>query len=1033
MPFHLQLFGPVSLRQDGVAEHAVRRKSIALLAYLIIEDRALARDHLADLFWPDLPLNKAKRNLSWCLSNLAAYLPDCLLVTLQSVRYVGHVDLVVDTVQAGLWLRQRYLSAQQQALDLMHGPFMDGFTFDDLPELETWHLAQQEIWRQRQQRLFAQVIDGLCALGQAELAVVYARRWVEGFPWAEEAHRALISCLVADGRPDLALDAYAACRRILRKELDVDPSPETEALYREIQSKQRGVSTTAQKLPAQLPLFLTPLIGRDTELDRLTRRLKDPNYRLVSLVGAGGSGKTRLAVAAAEKLHADFGDGVVFVSFAEVPSSAAEAETRERLYAVLAEGLGLAHEPGKRSAQVTRYLAQRHLLIVLDNFEDFVSQADFVLGLLQVAPRLSLLVTSRQPLGVTAEFVLPLVGLHVPDSNDWQEAAQAESVQLFVERMERTFFGVPDAADVRREIVNLCRFVEGSPLAIELLAPLVAQDPSAQWTASLYHNLDLLATLREDLPARQRSLRTVFAQTWGLLIADEQRLLSACAVFKAPFAVDTAAALFEGSAHIRRRLMSLVERSLLKMDGVCFSMHPLVQQFAAEKLAAEPSWQAVVQRAHAQYFMGRLAQAQDKLYTVDEAETIRALVHVREEIFAAWSWCVGQGEVEILARQAHTLSVLCDLRGWWREGETLLAAAAEVATRSAASALLSARLRTRQAVMLFRQSRYAEARQVAGEVLTQLTKMESADPAISADLLAEIAFAEKTLGNIAHLSGDSVTSLSFYRRSLERYRHLRRPIEIAQSLSNLAMPLYMTDNLEDRREAEALLQESLALRRAVGDINGVSVTLSNLGSQAARQQDWITAQRYHLEVLALRRTLDDWPGLARTLDSLAGTAYILGDYAASAAWAAEGEQLSRQLNHDETLARLLILKGRALCALGQYGAAQPALRQGLVLTRRLGVQVNLLFALYALVLGVADGPSPRPVADAVLWPRLVQLTAHVAQNPSTLTSTAQRAQTLLTRLLAAALGMDVYVNVGKGCSLEEAVQVGYQVVEFLKE
>ncbi|MBI1298336.1 hypothetical protein GC175_25660 [bacterium] len=318
MSFQLQLFGPVSLHLDGAIEHNVRRKSLALLAYLITEDRSLARDHLADLFWPDLPLNKAKRNLSWSLSNLAAHLPTCLHITSQRVRYVGHADLVVDTVQAGAWLHQHELQVQRQALDVMHGPFMDGFTLNGLAELETWHLAQQEIWRRRQQqqRLFVQVIDGLCAAYEDETAVVYALRWVQIFPWDEEAHRAVMSCLAASGRPDLALDHFAECRRILRAEVDLDPSPETESLYREIQAQQ-AAATGAQQAPPHLPSFLTPLIGRDGELDRLTRRLKAPNYRLVALVGAGGSGKTRLAVAAAEKLRADFGDYAASCVWAE--------------------------------------------------------------------------------------------------------------------------------------------------------------------------------------------------------------------------------------------------------------------------------------------------------------------------------------------------------------------------------------------------------------------------------------------------------------------------------------------------------------------------------------------------------------------------------------------------------------------------------------------------------------------------------------------------------------------------------------------
>ncbi|MEZ4557058.1 MAG: hypothetical protein R2854_11530 [Caldilineaceae bacterium] len=230
---------------------------------------------------------------------------------------------------------------------------------------------------------------------------------------------------------------------------------------------------------------------------------------------------------------------------------------------------------------------------------------------------------------------------------------------------------------MHREIVNLCRFVEGSPLAIELLAPLVAQDPSAQWTALLSRDFDLLSTPRADVPRRQRSLRTVFEQTWGLLLADEKRLLAACAVFRAPFAADAAGVTGRGdaTARIRRLLMALVQRSLVTADGSRFSMHPLLRQFAAEKLAADPPWQATVRQAHARFFMERLAQAQDQLYTVDEAETMRALAGVREDLFAAWSWCVEQGEIDLLAANAP-LCVLCDLRGWWREGENLLAAAA---------------------------------------------------------------------------------------------------------------------------------------------------------------------------------------------------------------------------------------------------------------------------------------------------------------------------------------------------------------------
>ena len=1046
MPSHLQLLGPVSLRSDGAAARAVRRKSIALLAYLIAEERAFSRDHLADLFWPDLSLERARRNLSWTLSNLTAHLPPCLHITAQSISFTPHPHLQVDSRQAAAWLHAPDAAVRQQALDLFRGPFMDGCDFADLPAWETWHLAQQELWHRRQQRLFAQVVDDLGIAKRYSQAVTYARRWVNLSPWVEEAHRALMTCLAADGRPDLALEQYMECKRALREELDVEPAPETEALYREIQALLPGVAApslvAATRRTAALPVFLTPLIGRRVEQELLVRRLADADYRLLSLVGPGGSGKTRLAVATADRLHSRFGDGVVFVPFADVPPLTADAHADERLYGVLADALGLPQAAGKRREQVTRHLLAQHLLLVLDNFEHLVGEASFVLDLLTAAPNVSVLLTSRQPLGVTAEFVVPLAGLGVPDDDDWGAAAQTESVQLFVERMERTFFGAPAAAGVHREIVNLCRFVEGSPLAIELLAPLVAQDPSVQWTALLSRNFEILATTHVDVPARQRSLRTVFEHTWGLLLADEKRLLAACAVFKAPFATDAAAALpGEGTQplQVRRLLMALVQRSLLATDGSRFSLHPLLQQFAAEKLAADPSWQAAVLRSHAHHFMARLAQAEDQLYTPAEAETIRALAAVREDIFGAWSWCVGQGEIDLLAANVHTLCVLCDLRGWWREGETLLAAAADAAMAHAAPVLSLARLQGRRAVLLFRQSRYADAETLAGDVLSALTALNVVEPSgfdevagEAADVLVEIAFAEKTLGNIAYLRGDIHAALPIYQRSLDHARRLERPIETAQALSNLGMTLRVLGGEDRLVEAERMLHESLTLRRSAGDLVGASVTLANLAGLAAQRHDWDEAQRHFLEVLDIRRRMDDRAGVVRALDGLANSAYNLGDYDASCAWADEGETLTRELNDPEARARHLVLKGRALCALGYYGAAQPCLDEALTLTAHLGVPMHMLFSLYALVQGILDAPAPRPVDDAVLWPKLVQLAAHVAHNPSTLPSTAQRARTQLTRLPASAPDTEPYVEVGKNCTLDEAMQVGHQVVAWLK-
>ncbi|MEZ4610325.1 MAG: tetratricopeptide repeat protein, partial [Caldilineaceae bacterium] len=352
-----------------------------------------------------------------------------------------------------------------------------------------------------------------------------------------------------------------------------------------------------------------------------------------------------------------------------------------------------------------------------------------------------------------------------------------------------------------------------------------------------------------------------------------------------------------------------------------------MRQFAAEKLAADPPWQATVRQAHARFFMERLAQAPrptlHRRRSRDDAGAGRRARISSRRGRGAWS-----RRDRPPGGQCAPLCVLCDLRVV-AKAKTCYWLLPPRCHGTPAPVLPLARLQARQAVMLFRQSRYAEADALAGDALARLTTLNAVDltdPAPvshdAADVLAEIAFAEKTLGNIAYLRGDTHAALPLYRQSLAHARRLGRPIETAQALSNLGMTLRVLGGEERFVEAERMLRESLTLRCDAGDLVGASVTLANLGGLAAQQNHWDEAQRHYLDVLDMRRRMDDRAGIVRALDGLANSAYNLGDYATSCAWAEEGEQLSRRLHDMETLSRHLILKGRALCAMGRYHAAQ---------------------------------------------------------------------------------------------------------------
>ncbi|MEZ4557057.1 MAG: tetratricopeptide repeat protein [Caldilineaceae bacterium] len=232
-------------------------------------------------------------------------------------------------------------------------------------------------------------------------------------------------------------------------------------------------------------------------------------------------------------------------------------------------------------------------------------------------------------------------------------------------------------------------------------------------------------------------------------------------------------------------------------------------------------------------------------------------------------------------------------------------------------------------------------------------------------------------------------------------------------------------------EAERMLRESLTLRCDAGDLVGASVTLANLGGLAAQQNHWDEAQRHYLDVLDMRRRMDDRAGIVRALDGLANSAYNLGDYATSCAWAEEGEQLSRRLHDMETLSRHLIFKGRALCAMGRYHAAQAPLRQSLEITATLGVKMNMLFSLYTLVRG--DSRRRRTAIRLGCGPVAPARAGGRERGPQP-GDIAQHRPPRAYRVGASpggSAGHATYVDVGVTCSLDDAMQVGYQIVARL--
>lgn len=649
----IDMLGTFEARVNGMPITEFHSNKVrALLAYLAVEsDRSHERELLAELLWPDERADKSLTNLRQTLHRLGQALEQrpalagalsesetatpLLQSTRQALRINSTVALTLDTrafvdlLDTVAAHRHRRLIAcpecigrLRQAIRLYRGNFLAGFSIGGALPFEEWQLLWRERLRERCVWALAALAKHHEQRGEYATAAEYLRRLLELEPWHEEAHRRLIAAFAYDGQRGLALAQYERCRRALAKEIGATPTPDTESLI----ARVRTGRLSAPPVPLfAVPAMATPIIGHQGELETIAARLAGLDCRMLTLIGPGGIGKTRLAVEAAAAARGAFADGIIFVDLSTVSAA-------ERLADTLVEQLGLpAAQPSPAATHaLCAYLCTRELLIVLDNFEHLLDGTGLLAELLAAAPDLRLLVTSREPLHLAAEWVVRVEGLELPaeepriqqrahgDNRQSTTCNQAEdypALQLFIQTTRQADAAFAPDADTWHDIVRICRAVAGSPLAIIMAADLSQHRPIAAILLAIEYNLDTLATTRRDSLERHCSIRALFASAWQLLSPLERRVLSHCSVFKASFSCKAAAAVIGrfteaivdvgeravgqrsnrdaiGTAQSRRgpevarALESLVEKSLVQhgVDGR-YTLQNLVRRCAAEQLA----------------------------------------------------------------------------------------------------------------------------------------------------------------------------------------------------------------------------------------------------------------------------------------------------------------------------------------------------------------------------------------------------------------------------------------------------------------
>ncbi len=933
----LRMWGPVQLERDGHPLAGLEsRKALALLCYIVSEARPITRAHLVDLFWGEQPEERGRGNLRRVLHNLATVLPGWLVTTRDTVQFDPSGDVWVDTLTFAALVKHGTPAALADAVALARGDFLAGLDVDGCPEFEAWQVVAREHWRQR----LVDALQRLAALHaqrqEYEAAQAYAHQLIALDPWREEAHRLLMRLLALSGQRSAALAQYETCRRLLAEELGVAPSTETTALYDQIRRGALGPAPTRAMPPHNLPTSMTELLGRESDLDTITGLVSGPTSRLVTLVGPGGVGKTRLALAAAQRLltasESDdghpFPDGVFFVALDAVtaPSLVAPA---------IAQALGVRVTDGLLSlVRLKSYLRAKRLLLVLDNFEQVAAAAPQIADLLHSSPGLKVIVTSRTPLRLYGEHEFAVAPLALPDLDNLPPLTALVSlpiVRLFLQRARavRPDFTF-DAAEARA-VAEICVRLDGLPLAVELAAARLRSLTPPQVLAGLASRLTLLTDGPIDHPARLQALRNTIAWSDDLLDEADRVAFHRLAVFSGGFTLAAAQAILIHVSALAARLASQVDKSLIQIvDGVGeatrYTMLATIREYALERLATDGEEMAV-RRRHAEHYLRWAEEVEPRLTGEETQLWLDREETERHNFWAALMWAREMAQVDSTPAHGAVAPLALGLRlgaALWR-------------------------------LWVFR-GYLNEARRWMEEMLDLA---EPPGAGVTPEVLGK---AWHATGNLARNQGDYAAAGRCYEAGLAQQRLVGDKAAISRALHGVGNVAY---NVADYPRATAYFEEALAIKRELGDTWGTALELELLGEVAYCQGDFRPAEALLSEALALYQSVKDQWGTGMCLGTLGILAHLQGDDPRAAAITNQSMTLHEAMGYKRGVALTLASQGNLALDAGRLEEAARLLEESLKQCRTLGETWGMALALEGLArLAYHQGDGARAAACA---------------------------------------------------------------------
>jgi predicted ATPase/DNA-binding CsgD family transcriptional regulator len=603
----------------------------------------------------------------------------------------------------------------------------------------------------------------------------------------------------------------------------------------------------------------TPFVGRAKEHMDITGRLLNPDCRLLTLTGLGGSGKTRLAIEAATTVVGQFLHGSAFVALQPIPRG-------DLLVSAIAQAVGVTfYGEDESQEQLFAHLRDKTLLLILDNFEHLLDAAAIVSNLLAAASGVTVLVTSREALHLQEEWLYPLGGLATPPSVYATSLEEYEAVQLFLTHARRAQPAF-DLASEHEAVIRICMMTAGLPLALELAASWLKGLHAAHIVQAMHRNLDVLSTTTRNVETRHRSMRAVFDQSWALLSENERLIFARLSVFRGGFASDAAEQVAGASL---ADLAGLVEKSLIQLEaGGRFGMHELLRQYGSEKLQAIGETE-VTHARHSHHFAELMRRYEAALKGPQQLETMQAIERDFENIRLAWDWSVEHGQAANLHLMLNPLYLFGFLGS--RHVDTIMIFQQTLAQPVADVPLLGRLLARRWGSLHW----WFQADSDYREALTSIEQALAIAHAENNDF--EIAFCHLMASYALMGMQRSAEALPHLETSKALFESLGEPYYVCWALSRMGY-LYAALNNPDKEIEYS--EQSLALARAMHNRFALFSCLYNLGSDYILNGDYVTSGQYGAEALQFASETGQVCQISHGWSLLALRAFAEGDYIA---------------------------------------------------------------------------------------------------------------------------------------------------------